>query len=204
MRRLAPSRVSSIPDRDALRRQLRDRRRAVPPAQRIAAAEALANHLLGSTLLPSAGYVAGYWSMDGEIGLHALQLRLPPALIYCLPILHRDRSLRFAPWRASDPLVTNRYGIPEPDLAPESALSAAQMAMIVLPLVGFDAAGNRLGMGGGWYDRSLAFRAGNALPLLVGAAFALQRIDALTPQPWDVRLDAVCTEAGLFLAKESA
>ena len=68
-----------------------------------------------------------------------LQLRLPTPLIYCLPLLHDDGSLRFAPWRNGDPLVTNRYGIPEPDLHPASALHADDMAMIVLPLVGFDA-----------------------------------------------------------------
>ena len=197
--------MSPFPDRDALRLQLRERRRALPAAQRIAAAEAFADHLLQLPLLPASGYVAGYWAMDGEIGLHALQLRLPAPLVYCLPILHDDRSLRFAPWRAGDPLVTNRYGIPEPDVAADGALPAAEMAMLVLPLVGFDAAGNRLGMGGGWYDRSLAFRASAAPPpLLVGAAFALQQVEALAHRPWDVRLDAICTEAALIVAKEPA
>ena len=194
--------MSSIQDRDALRQQLRARRRALPAAQRIAAAEALAQRLLQLPFLPARGYVAGYWAMDGEIGLHAFQLRLPPPLVYCLPVLHPDRTLRFAPWRAGDPLVTNRYGIPEPDVAPASALPAEDMALVVLPLVGFDANGNRLGMGGGWYDRTLAFRAAGAAPRLAGAAFAMQQVDALAPQPWDVRLDAVCTEDALFLPEE--
>ncbi|UNK43100.1 5-formyltetrahydrofolate cyclo-ligase [Luteimonas sp. S4-F44] len=182
-------------DRPALRRRLRDQRRALPAAVRIAAAEGLAAQLLALPTLPATGYVAGYWASDGEIGLHVFQLRLPPGLVYCLPVLHGD-MLRFAPWRAGDALVTNRYGIPEPNVEPASALDAREMALVVAPLVGFDAQGHRLGMGGGWYDRSFAFRrAQGAPPMLVGAAFASQQVDALDAADWDVPLDAVCTES---------
>lgn len=182
-------------DRSQIRRRLRDQRRATPAAVRIAAAEGLAAQLLSLPTLPARGYVAGYWASDGEIGLHVLQLRLPASLVYCLPVLHGD-VLRFAPWRAGDPLVTNRFGIPEPDLEPASALDPRDMALVVTPLVGFDAAGQRLGMGGGWYDRSFAFRqATTAPPLLVGAAFASQQLEHLDAAPWDVPLDAVCTES---------
>lgn len=143
--------------------------------------------------------------MDGEIGLHAFQLRLPRGLTYCLPVLHDDGSLRFAPWTPGDALVTNRYGIPEPDAAPADALKAEAMAMIVLPLVGFDADCRRLGMGGGWYDRSLAFRHVQAAPpWLIGAAFEVQRRDAVAVEAWDVRLDAVCSEAATYTAKGNA
>ena len=197
--------MSPDPDRAQLRRDLRKRRRALPAAARIAAADALADRLLALPFLPSSGHVAGYWAMDGEIGLHAFQLRLPPALAYCLPLLHGDGILRFAPWRAGDPLVTNRFGIPEPDVDPATALPAGSMAMLVLPLVGFDARCNRLGMGGGWYDRSLAFRHETpAPPWLVGAGFSAQRVDAVESQPWDVHLDAVCCENATFLAKDTA
>ena len=75
----------------------------------------------------------------------------------------------------------------------------------MLPLVGFDANGHRLGMGGGWYDRSLAFRHADAAPpWLVGAAFETQRLDAIAAEAWDVRLDAVCTEAATYLAGDPA
>lgn len=182
-------------ERDALRRHLRERRRALPAAARIAAADALAERLLALPFAPSAGAVAGYWSMDGEIGLHRWQLSLPAAVQYCLPVLHGD-VLRFAPWRPGQALKPNRYGIPEPDVEPASALDGREMALVVAPLVGFDARGNRLGMGGGWYDRSFAFRRAQAAPpLLVGAAFALQQVDALDAAGWDVPLDAICTES---------
>ena len=195
--------MSSVPDRVLLRRELRQRRRDLPAATRIAAANGLADRLLALPFLPSSGCVAGYWAMDGEIGLHAFQMRLPPTLTYCLPLLHADESLRFAPWRAGAPLVTNRYGIPEPDVDPDDALPASEMALLVLPLVGFDARGARLGMGGGWYDRSLAFRhARPAPPWLVGAGFAVQQVDALPLEAWDVRLDAVCSEAATHIAED--
>lgn len=186
--------------RAGLRRDLRQRRRALPAAQRIAAAEALAQRLLALPFLPASGHVAGYWAMDGEIGLHAFQLRLPAGLVYCLPVLHGE-ELRFAPWRAGDGLVTNRFGIPEPDVAPSSALAPEQMALVVMPLVGFDDQGHRLGMGGGWYDRSFAWRiAAPAPPWLVGAGFEVQRTSALDVQDWDVRPDAICTESDTLLA----
>ncbi|PZO70260.1 MAG: 5-formyltetrahydrofolate cyclo-ligase, partial [Sphingomonas taxi] len=120
--------------RPELRRRLRDQRRAIAPAVRIAAAEGFAAQLFALPSLPTRGYVAGYWASDGEIGLHVMQMRLPAGLVYCLPVLHED-ALRFAPWRAGDPLVTNRYGIPEPDVETSSALDAHAMAVVVTPLV---------------------------------------------------------------------
>ena len=199
--------------RAPLRAELRARRRAIPAPQRIAAAEQLAGRLLALPMLPPAGDAAGYWAMDGEIALHAFQLRLPPGLRWCLPVL-TDDGLRFARWRAGEPLLANRHGIPEPDVPADALLEPRQMALVLVPLVGFDAAGRRLGMGGGWYDRAFAYRNGAALagdatgpagdasrrpPWLVGTAFAAQQVDALDAEPWDVPLDAVCTERDTFL-----
>ena len=182
-------------DRAQLRRELRERRRSLPAPRRIAAADALANRLLSLPFAPANGYVAGYWAMDGEIALHSWQLRLPPGLRYCLPVLHEGSTLRFAPWRPGDALVTNRFGIPEPDVQAASALDPQAMSLVVMPLVGFDGAGQRLGMGGGWYDRSFAFRnTSMPPPWLVGVGFDAQRVENLTPQAWDVLPDAICTE----------
>ena len=186
------------PRRD-VRLALRQRRRDATPAERMAAGEAIATSLLAHPRFPAAGYVAGYWATQGEVPLHLLQMRLPEGVVWCLPCVQSDGSLMFAPWRPGDPLVTNRYGIPEPDLAPDSLLAPAEMAAVVLPLLGFSADGHRLGMGGGYYDRSFAFRIdAPAPPWLVGAAYSFQRLDSLPPQPWDVRLDAIATEEGIL------
>jgi 5-formyltetrahydrofolate cyclo-ligase len=190
-------------DRATLRRELRARRRALAPGERIAAAEQQAAHLLALPYAPTRGYVAGYWAMDGEIALHVWQLGLPLDCVYCLPVLHEEQ-LRFAPWRPGDPLVSNRFGIPEPDVGPASLLDPRQLTMVVLPLVGFDPLGHRLGMGGGWYDRSFAFRQQQpAPPWLVGAAFEAQRLETLDAATWDVGLDAVCTESTRYDCRAS-
>ncbi|WP_374604223.1 5-formyltetrahydrofolate cyclo-ligase [Arenimonas sp.] len=182
--------------RPELRRQLQARRAALPPGERLAAADAVARHLSDQPDLREPGYVAGYWAVGGEVPLHAVQLRLAPAQVWCLPVLQADGSLRFAPWRAGDPLVNNRFGIPEPEVEPASTLAPEAMSVVLLPLVGFDRAGNRLGMGGGYYDRSFAFRRGvTAPPHLVGVAYACQEIPALDAEDWDVPLDAVATES---------
>ncbi len=190
--------------RATLRSELRERRRAIPAQARIAAAERLAGQLLALPILPPAGDVAGYWAMDGEIALHAFQLRLPRGLRWCLPVL-TDDGLRFAPWRPGEPLEPNRFGIPEPAVPADALVEPARMALVLVPLVGFDAQGRRLGMGGGWYDRAFAYRneasGGQARrpPWLVGTAFAAQQVEALDAEPWDVGLDAVCTERDTFL-----
>jgi 5-formyltetrahydrofolate cyclo-ligase len=190
------------PARNALRGTLRERRRSLPAPERIAAAGRLAARLLELPFAPASGHVAGYWAMDGEIALLSWQLQLPRDVTYCLPVLADDGLLRFAPWRPGEPLAGNRFGIPEPDVGDDALLAGADMSLVVMPLVGFDADGNRLGMGGGWYDRTFAFRNSDAAgppPWLVGAAFGFQQVDAIAPEPWDVALDATCTDADTFL-----
>jgi 5-formyltetrahydrofolate cyclo-ligase len=182
--------------RRALREAMRARRQALTPAVRMQAAEAVARHFSSADL--ASGYVAGYWAMGGELPLHVLQLRLRPDQLWCLPCLADDGGLHFAPWRPGDPLVSNRFGIPEPDLSPDAWLAPAEMAVVLLPLVAFSAAGVRLGMGGGYYDRAFAFRRGaEPPPRLLGVGYDVQRADGLQAEPWDVPLDAVLTESGL-------
>lgn len=179
----------------ALRQRLRSQREALPAPSRMSAAEAIATAVHSLPLFAQAGYVAGYWAMRGELPLHVLQMRLAPGQVWCLPVAQADGTLAFAPWRAGDPLVSNRYGIPEPDVEPSSLLAPQELSVALVPLLGFRRDGTRLGMGGGYYDRSFAFRQRTpAPPALVGVAYAFQEVDALAADPWDVALDAVVTE----------
>ena len=183
------------PTRAQLRADLRTRRGALKPGERLAAADAIARHLGEREELRQPGYVGGYWAVNGELPLHSVQLRLAPGQVWCLPVVQADGGLRFAPWRAGDPLVPKRYGIPEP--VTQTTLPPQVLALVLLPLLGFDRQGGRLGMGGGYYDRAFAFRHGRpAPPHLVGIGFACQELPGLAAEPWDVRLDAVATEAG--------
>ena len=104
--------------------------------------------------------------------------------------------MRFARYRPGDKLVRNRWGILEPDWRPGRWVSARRPSVVLTPLVAFDGGGNRLGQGGGYYDRTFAFR--NAArrwrrPLLLGLAYEFQQVGKLEAKPTDVPLDAVIT-----------
>jgi 5-formyltetrahydrofolate cyclo-ligase len=185
-------------ERQALRKQLRALRAAIAVPERVAASSAVADHLLQLPALRVARHVAGYWAIGGELPLHAVVGRLPPTSRYCLPVLQDAGKLAFTPWRTGEAVVANRFGIPEPE-AKTPALEPCELDVVLLPLVGFTRDGHRLGTGGGWYDRSFAFRhAMPAPPMLVGIGFACQQIDACEAQPWDVPLDAIVTERELI------
>ena len=114
---------------------------------------------------------------------------------------YRRHRMRFLPAPAGSPgpaLRRGRYGILEPGQG--IAMSVRRLDVLLMPLVGFDAQGHRIGMGKGYYDRALAFRNRRRTrerPLLVGLAFECQRVDALPARPHDIPLDRLVTEAGV-------
>lgn len=182
----------------ALRRSLRAGRRRIGPSARRAASAAVAKKLSALPAFQRASRVAGYWPADGEIDpLPALARAFAAGKACYLPVLcpRRDGYLHFAPWWPGAPLRRNRFGIPEPITPHREWLAARMLDLVLVPLVGFDMAGNRLGMGGGYYDRSFDFvrPACWHRPRLVGVAFDSQRIDGLPRRAWDVPLDAVLT-----------
>lgn len=117
-----------------------------------------------------------------------------------LPVM-AGTELRFAPFAPDSQLLGNRFGIPEPACSADEWRSAREMDVIFAPLVGFDTNGYRLGMGGGYYDRTLAFlalRANFRRPHFIGLAYAFQQISAVPHQKHDVQLEAVVTDADCF------
>lgn len=119
-----------------------------------------------------------------------------------LPVLRRfpGGSLWFSDYPPGARLRNNRFGIPEPDLRTHPPLPPWGLDVVLMPLVSFDASGNRLGMGGGFYDRTLAYlhhRRCWRRPLLIGLAHECQRSRQLPRRPWDIPLDGVLTENGL-------
>ena len=94
----------------------------------------------------------------------------------------------------------NRFRLPEPDVPDEIMLAPRELDLVLAPLVVFDANCNRIGMGGGYYDRSFEFRRTTDIdrPTLIGVAHELQRVDALQPEPWDGRLDAVASDQHIY------
>ncbi len=187
-------------DRAEIRRAVRRRRRALEPRAVARASEAIAGHLRGSPLLYRARRVAAFVAAGGEPDLAPLMARLPRKAWH-LPVIGPpfESRLHFLPHRPGAVLSPNRFGIGEPPGPLAGATAPWALDLVLVPLVAFDAAGNRLGMGKGYYDRTFAFlrhRKQWRRPLLVGVAHAFQQVEALPSQPWDVPLDAVVTERG--------
>lgn len=189
--------------RRSLRREIRSRRRAISPTAQRRAARALQQITLGSGILARRRRIAFYIPADGEIDVLPLLHQVHAMGRECyLPALDRLPSgrLRFLRWQPGDRLCANRYGIPEPALDLGTGLPASMIDLLLMPLVAFDAAGNRLGMGAGYYDRTLAFLNRRRVwhrPLLCGVAHEFQRVARLEAAPWDVPLDVCITDRQL-------
>jgi len=147
----------------------------------------------------NAKHIALYLANDGEIDPATLveHARFLQKKIY-LPILSPIKnSLYFAPFETNSQWKSNRFDIPEPICHPSKWKTAQQMDLLLLPLVAFDTQGNRMGMGGGFYDRTLAYRQHRNFwkkPILMGLAHETQKVDSLTSQNWDIPLDFIITE----------
>lgn len=179
------------------------RRQALRAAERIAAADGVARNLERLPEFVVDPLVAGYWAVRGEVPLNLAVARLQAhEQRYFLPVLETTapRSLRFAEFTNGIAMAPNRYGIPEP-LDAATVLAPQQMDVVLVPLLAFDARGNRLGTGGGFYDTTFAFlreQSRPARPLLVGIGYAFQQTGSLPAETWDVALDYIATETGLI------
>jgi 5-formyltetrahydrofolate cyclo-ligase len=193
-------------DRQQLRQQLRAGRRALTQAQQLSAARHAADNLCLFHGFRKAKHVALYIANDGELDPHLLAKRAVALGKTCyLPVLDPRRpAMTFARWQPGDKLIRNRFGIPEP-LPQAPRLSPEKLDLVCLPLVGFDDQGNRLGMGGGFYDRTFAYRHTypKSKPLLVGMAHACQQVPSLPVQPWDVPLDMILTDERRYMTSRN-
>ncbi len=188
--------------RKTLRAELRARRKALVASDRIAAANGVASQLEQLADFIVDQRVAGYWAIDGELPLHIVVGNLSRrGQHYYLPRITGPRLLSFVEWRSGVELESNRYGIPEPVCTKQDLLAAQEIDIVLMPLLGFDRQGHRMGYGGGYYDATFSFvheREVAARPLLVGIGYAAQQVDAIEPAIWDVHLDYIATEIELI------
>lgn len=191
-----------------LRRHLRAQRSALTPEQQARAARALAQHVIGTRLFQVCRRIACYLPADGEIDpAHVIEHIWGINKVCYLPVLSRiarDR-LWFAPALPGARLAPNRFGILEPVTPARNLVRAQKLDLILLPLVGFDTTGRRLGMGKGFYDRSLEFlvhRQGWRKPHILGLAHDFQRVDGLPADSWDVPLQGVVTDKAFYSASK--
>jgi 5-formyltetrahydrofolate cyclo-ligase len=188
---------------------MRRRRSRLSRRERDAFGARLARVAVREPLIRNSHRIAVYLPVNGEMDPRPLmdRLRSMGKALY-LPVLvdFPERRLWFSAYAPGAPLVSNRYGIPEPKCAPFRRTRPVSLDLVLMPLVAFDANGHRLGMGGGYYDRSLAFikrRCHWRKPRLLGLAYDFQRLPLIEAESWDVPLDGVATERRVYHCKRA-
>lgn len=162
-------------------------------------ASALVDQMVQTNEFVSSKHVASYIAIRGEIDSQPLMYRYPDKAYY-LPVL-REQNMFFAPWKPGATLVNKAFGLLEPDTQESEWIKAKDLDLVLVPLVVFDPKCNRIGQGGGFYDRTFEFlhnRAGVEKPVLVGLAHECQLEPILRVQAWDVPLDLVVTESSVY------
>lgn len=190
----------------ALRTRMRKQRKALTVRQQKIATLNLMKQLNRSRLLLRYTYIALYLGNDGELNPEPLiPLLLARKKKIYLPVIHPliKHRLCFCEFNARTKLQTNRFGIKEPSFSLSKKMDRQHLSLVLLPLVAFDVKGNRVGMGGGFYDRSFAYKhksAGNK-PRLFGLAHAFQEQPSLPTESWDVALDGILTDKRFYRFK---
>jgi 5-formyltetrahydrofolate cyclo-ligase len=176
-----------------LRRRARAARGALSPEARAEASVAICRNFFEGVALEPEEAVAAYWRIRDEVDCQPILVRLMDSgQTVILPVVAgTDQPLDMRVWEAGTPLYEAGFGT----LAPAELAPRREPDVVLVPLLGFDAAGTRLGYGGGYYDRTLAQLPRR--PKLIGLAFSAQELDAIPREPHDVPLDAVITEHGV-------
>ena len=188
-----------------LRKSIRKQRLALSEEERLRHAEQLFGHLVTHSLFQRSKRIAGFIANDGELDPeplldHALELQRS-CYLPVLNQLHGNR-LWFAPLKTGAILTPNRYGILEPELFPPKPIPIWSLDLVLTPLVAFDRSGGRVGMGGGYYDRTFSHpkrSANRRRPFLLGVAHSFQETKKIKLNPWDVPLDGIATEQGVTI-----
>ena len=195
------------PSRPHLRRMLRKARRALTPSEQRRAALGLYRQLAQHPLFRRAKHISLYLPTDSEIDprllLRAAQRRGKATYLPVLSAWPRTKMV-FQRVDPGEKLLPNRFRILEPRINACRQRKVWTLNLVLLPLVGFDDAGGRLGMGGGFYDRSLAYLARRKSwrkPTLLGLAHECQKVDRLAQASWDVPLAGTVTDKYWYIAE---
>lgn len=191
--------------RQQLRQNIRRKRRALTQQQQKRAAKRLHAQICRRPEFIRARHIALYLPNDGEIDPRPLiescwKMGKKTYLPVLHPILHN--RLWFVPYTRQTKLVRNIYNIEEPPLLRAPRRPPWALDLVLLPLVAFDAQGNRMGMGGGYYDRTFSFKVGKGAisgPKLIGLAHELQRVEQLPVENWDIPLAGIISDEDSYL-----
>ena len=179
--------------RNQLRQQIRKTRANLTALQQQQAEDSITQQALALIEERNAQHIALYISFDGEISTEKLIkiLWMQGKQVY-LPVLHpfNPNHLLFLRYLPETPMLKNKFGILEPKLNVQNVLPLKELDILFTPLVAFDKQGNRLGMGGGFYDRTLQnWRNSSFIP--VGLAHQCQQVEQLPTEVWDVPLHQI-------------
>ena len=187
-----------------IRQSVREKRRQMSGSVRLAANQQISRTCLERADFRAAASIGAFLAFDGEPDLAGLiSTAWDRGQRVFLPIVHgKGQPLSFAAYDKESTLVKNRFGILEPDPATAQRVDPTELDCVLAPLVAFDAECHRIGVGGGFYDRTFAFKRTTAeiqtpeksRPIMIGVAFEFQKVESIQPQSWDVPLDAVVTE----------
>jgi 5-formyltetrahydrofolate cyclo-ligase len=192
---------------------MRVRRHAISPNEQKIAAKNVANHIIATTIYQRSQHIAVYCAVGGEINLQPLIANAWAQGKRCyLPVVQGE-SMTFVDYFSDTGMGNNVFGIPEP-VSGCAAVMATDLDLVLTPLVAFDNKGNRLGMGGGYYDRTFNFLLPSSSnlevrddlqrsPVLMGVAHACQEVDQLHAESWDVPLHHVATDQGVKINNPS-
>jgi 5-formyltetrahydrofolate cyclo-ligase len=191
-----------VTDLKTLRTHLKQQRAALSPWQLHQAAQRFAQRLKSHPRLKSAKTIALYWPVRGEADIRLIKSVLKPHQQVYLPILasHPPQTLRWVHWKPSTRFKYNRFNIPEP-LPTDRLLTSPQLDCVLVPLVAFTLTGQRLGMGGGFYDRSFALLNRQPRPLkpyLIGVGYNFQQVPKLPKTSWDIDMNSIATETQIY------
>lgn len=181
----------------AIRHHIKQQRQALSAANQQSAARALAERFFENFQLTAGQKIGVYLAVGGEIALRSIieQAWQLDAEVY-LPVLctEKDRQLYFAPYYPDSAFSENRFGIAEPIVLKDDLLLPDALDIALIPLLAFDEAKNRIGMGGGFYDASFASLRDLEQPKRIGCAYEFQKVDHIEAQPWDVPMHHVLTD----------
>lgn len=195
------------PTRSQLRQQLRQARKALSPREQRQASRQLFRQLAQQPIFRRSRHIAFYLANDAEIDPAPLLRHAQRLGKHCyLPVVNGwpHGFMRFQRLYPGQRWKTNRFGIREPRPQRSRQVPVWRLNLVLMPLVGFDQHGNRLGMGGGFYDRALAYRQRRQQwpgPCLLGMAHRCQKVAQLPAASWDIPLDGIVSDAECLLFK---
>lgn len=201
---MKPQQQSNTINKSELRKTLRSNRRQLSPQEQQAASLGLLQQTKTLDVFIRAKHLAFYLASDGELSPHEVMSYAQSLGKTCyLPVIHpiHPRQLWFVPYRIGDQLEPNRFGILEPRIKKgRFHRPAFSLDVVFTPLVGFDENKNRMGMGGGFYDRTFHFLFnGIRKPRMVGVAHECQKVSRLPIESWDIPMTAIITDQNKYL-----